>query len=189
MICKCFNVINSKSTCFQQWPAFKGHFYSIPWGKFDCVLENVGFIIQDPKVAFEDIDASELYPCVTFYSSSPGEKVWNANLWYSGGEVPAKKKPQTLQYPNVESESWFAVLKFYVVSRKFWEIQTMQTKTYIKNAKSLEIRVLVIKGLFSSNWGYNLCSYWVVYKTSACIFFVSLAKLKIFSIHRNIYTM
>ncbi|KAK7116135.1 hypothetical protein V1264_001871 [Littorina saxatilis] len=30
---------------------------------------------QEPQVAFEDIEASELYPVVTFYSSSPGEKV------------------------------------------------------------------------------------------------------------------
>ncbi|KAH9513369.1 putative E3 ubiquitin-protein ligase herc1 [Bulinus truncatus] len=30
---------------------------------------------EDPKLAFEDVDATELYPCVTFYSSSPGEKV------------------------------------------------------------------------------------------------------------------
>ncbi|XP_076465936.1 putative E3 ubiquitin-protein ligase HERC1 isoform X3 [Babylonia areolata] len=30
---------------------------------------------QEPQVAFEDIEASELFPVVTFYSSSPGEKV------------------------------------------------------------------------------------------------------------------
>ncbi|XP_035829751.1 probable E3 ubiquitin-protein ligase HERC1 isoform X3 [Aplysia californica] len=30
---------------------------------------------EEPRLAFEDVDASELYPCVTFYSSSPGEKV------------------------------------------------------------------------------------------------------------------
>ncbi|GCB76343.1 hypothetical protein scyTo_0020463, partial [Scyliorhinus torazame] len=29
----------------------------------------------EPKLAFEDIDATELYPCVMFYSSNPGEKV------------------------------------------------------------------------------------------------------------------
>ena len=31
--------------------------------------------IQDVHVAFEDIDATELFPCVMFYSSNPGEKV------------------------------------------------------------------------------------------------------------------
>lgn len=30
---------------------------------------------DEPKVAFEDIDANELYPCVMFYSTKPGEKV------------------------------------------------------------------------------------------------------------------
>ncbi|KAG9341250.1 hypothetical protein JZ751_019691 [Albula glossodonta] len=29
----------------------------------------------EPKLAFEDVDATELYPCVMFYSSNPGEKV------------------------------------------------------------------------------------------------------------------
>uniref|UniRef100_A0A4W2I606 HECT and RLD domain containing E3 ubiquitin protein ligase family member 1 n=1 Tax=Bos indicus x Bos taurus TaxID=30522 RepID=A0A4W2I606_BOBOX len=31
--------------------------------------------LQEPKLAFEDVDAAELYPCVMFYSSNPGEKV------------------------------------------------------------------------------------------------------------------
>ena len=26
-------------------------------------------------MAFEDVDATELYPCVMFYSTNPGEKV------------------------------------------------------------------------------------------------------------------
>ncbi|XP_050295909.1 probable E3 ubiquitin-protein ligase HERC1 isoform X2 [Anthonomus grandis grandis] len=30
---------------------------------------------DEPRVAFENIDATELYPCVMFYSSNPGEKV------------------------------------------------------------------------------------------------------------------
>ncbi|KAE8617139.1 hypothetical protein XENTR_v10008991 [Xenopus tropicalis] len=30
---------------------------------------------EEPKLAFEDVDAGELYPCVMFYSSNPGEKV------------------------------------------------------------------------------------------------------------------
>ncbi|CAB1338843.1 unnamed protein product [Coregonus sp. 'balchen'] len=29
---------------------------------------------EEPKLAFEDVDAAELYPCVMFYSSNPGEK-------------------------------------------------------------------------------------------------------------------
>ncbi|KAG8223096.1 hypothetical protein J437_LFUL002044, partial [Ladona fulva] len=30
---------------------------------------------SEPELAFEDIDATELYPCVMFYSTNPGEKV------------------------------------------------------------------------------------------------------------------
>ncbi|XP_041057144.1 probable E3 ubiquitin-protein ligase HERC1 isoform X1 [Carcharodon carcharias] len=30
---------------------------------------------EEPKLVFEDVDATELYPCVMFYSSNPGEKV------------------------------------------------------------------------------------------------------------------
>ncbi|KAJ8965419.1 hypothetical protein NQ314_004172 [Rhamnusium bicolor] len=30
---------------------------------------------EEPRVAFENLDASELYPCVMFYSTNPGEKV------------------------------------------------------------------------------------------------------------------
>lgn len=33
------------------------------------------FFYQEPKLAFEGVVASELYPCVLFYSSNPGEKV------------------------------------------------------------------------------------------------------------------
>lgn len=36
---------------------------------------NSDFDLQEPKLAFEGVDATELYPCVLFYSSNPGEKV------------------------------------------------------------------------------------------------------------------
>ncbi|XP_069780317.1 probable E3 ubiquitin-protein ligase HERC1 isoform X3 [Narcine bancroftii] len=46
-----------------------------------CVLDveartiSFGKNDEEPKLAFEEIDATELYPCVMFYSSNPGEKV------------------------------------------------------------------------------------------------------------------
>ncbi|XP_015275623.1 PREDICTED: probable E3 ubiquitin-protein ligase HERC1 [Gekko japonicus] len=46
-----------------------------------CVLDmeartiSFGYNGEEPKLAFEDVDAAELYPCVMFYSSNPGEKV------------------------------------------------------------------------------------------------------------------
>ena len=30
---------------------------------------------EDPQIAFHNVDAPELFPCVLFYSNNPGEKV------------------------------------------------------------------------------------------------------------------
>ncbi|TUG88269.1 putative E3 ubiquitin-protein ligase HERC1 [Bagarius yarrelli] len=45
---------------------------------------------EEPKLAFEDVDATELYPCVMFYSSNPGEKVRGSikMVDYLGGQKP-----------------------------------------------------------------------------------------------------
>uniref|UniRef100_A0A3Q2XUX1 Uncharacterized protein n=1 Tax=Hippocampus comes TaxID=109280 RepID=A0A3Q2XUX1_HIPCM len=39
---------------------------------------------KEPKLAFEGVVASELYPCVLFYSSNPGEKVTLGDLQMRG---------------------------------------------------------------------------------------------------------
>ncbi|XP_048876533.1 probable E3 ubiquitin-protein ligase HERC1 isoform X3 [Brienomyrus brachyistius] len=39
---------------------------------------------KEPKLAFEGVDATELYPCVLFYSSNPGEKVAICDLQMRG---------------------------------------------------------------------------------------------------------
>ncbi|KAI4901439.1 hypothetical protein NFI96_014722 [Prochilodus magdalenae] len=39
---------------------------------------------REPKLAFEGVDAAELYPCVLFYSSNPGEKVALCDLQMRG---------------------------------------------------------------------------------------------------------
>ncbi|XP_051773057.1 probable E3 ubiquitin-protein ligase HERC1 isoform X4 [Ctenopharyngodon idella] len=39
---------------------------------------------REPKLAFEGVDAVELYPCVLFYSSNPGEKVALCDLQMRG---------------------------------------------------------------------------------------------------------
>ncbi|KAM6980533.1 putative E3 ubiquitin-protein ligase HERC1 [Aplochiton taeniatus] len=39
---------------------------------------------EEPKLAFEDVDAIELYPCVMFYSSNPGEKVKISDMQMRG---------------------------------------------------------------------------------------------------------
>ncbi|XP_037084977.1 probable E3 ubiquitin-protein ligase HERC1 [Pollicipes pollicipes] len=39
---------------------------------------------DEPRVAFEDIDAAELFPCVMFYSTNPGEKVKMTDMQLRG---------------------------------------------------------------------------------------------------------
>uniref|UniRef100_A0A6Q2WPS0 HECT-type E3 ubiquitin transferase n=1 Tax=Esox lucius TaxID=8010 RepID=A0A6Q2WPS0_ESOLU len=39
---------------------------------------------KEPKLAFEGVDATEVYPCVLFYSSNPGEKVTLCDLQMRG---------------------------------------------------------------------------------------------------------
>ncbi|XP_046401290.1 probable E3 ubiquitin-protein ligase HERC1 isoform X2 [Ischnura elegans] len=39
---------------------------------------------SEPELAFEDIDATELYPCVMFYSTNPGEKVKLTDMQFRG---------------------------------------------------------------------------------------------------------
>ena len=39
------------------------------------------FVWQEPKLAFENVDGAELYPCVMFYSSTPGERVRNCHIY------------------------------------------------------------------------------------------------------------
>ncbi|XP_053504405.1 probable E3 ubiquitin-protein ligase HERC1 isoform X4 [Ictalurus furcatus] len=46
---------------------------------------------REPKLAFEGVDATELYPCVLFYSSNPGEKVALCDLQMRG--VPSDLLP------------------------------------------------------------------------------------------------
>ncbi|KAK2827719.1 hypothetical protein Q7C36_018645 [Tachysurus vachellii] len=46
---------------------------------------------REPKLAFEGVDATELYPCVLFYSSNPGEKVALCDLQMRG--VPSDVLP------------------------------------------------------------------------------------------------
>ena len=39
---------------------------------------------EEPRMAFENIDANELYPCVMFYSTNPGEKVKMVDMQVRG---------------------------------------------------------------------------------------------------------
>lgn len=62
---------------------------------------------QEPKLAFEDVDATELYPCVMFYSSNPGEKVRECSpVWEILGLF----------------DSLFASWWMFSVGKIFWEL-------------------------------------------------------------------
>ncbi|KAF7670462.1 hypothetical protein LDENG_00124780 [Lucifuga dentata] len=62
-----------------------------------CILDMEAHTIsfakneKEPKLAFEGVVASELYPCVLFYSSNPGEKVGLRDLQMRG--VPSDLLP------------------------------------------------------------------------------------------------
>lgn len=53
-----------------------------------------------PVVAFEDIPTdTELYPCVTFYSSSPGEKVRITSMVMQGAQRDLGNFYRNIYYP------------------------------------------------------------------------------------------
>lgn len=60
--------------------SFNYSFKSGEFKRFVVFIEIFGFCLkielQEPRVAFEDVEATELFPCVMFYSSNPGEKVF-----------------------------------------------------------------------------------------------------------------
>uniref|UniRef100_A0A8C4XEH7 SPRY domain-containing protein n=1 Tax=Erpetoichthys calabaricus TaxID=27687 RepID=A0A8C4XEH7_ERPCA len=67
---------------------------------------------KEPKLAFEDVDASELYPCVMFYSSNPGEKVELHDLQMRG--IPhdlLPGDPLCSPYPTVLLEAAIQLIR------------------------------------------------------------------------------
>jgi E3 ubiquitin-protein ligase HERC1 len=48
----------------------------------DARTISVGKNGDEPRLAFEDVDATELYPCVMFYSTNAGEKVCSDILYF-----------------------------------------------------------------------------------------------------------
>ena len=64
------------SNIFQEFFVYYFFLFFLQIKQNDALKSNAcSLSIQDPRIAFEDIDASELYPCVMFYSGTPGEKV------------------------------------------------------------------------------------------------------------------
>lgn len=62
-------------------------------------LSIIVFFSQEPKLAFEGVIASELYPCVLFYSSNPGEKVlYTDTLQTLAQKEKSHKAPSPLRW-------------------------------------------------------------------------------------------
>lgn len=61
-----------KELCFQSFT--QGDYITVVLD-MDVKTLSFGKNGEEPRVAFEDIDATELYPCVLFYGTGPGEKV------------------------------------------------------------------------------------------------------------------
>ncbi|KAK4883685.1 hypothetical protein RN001_007004 [Aquatica leii] len=61
-----------KDLCFQSYT--QGDYITVVLD-MDTKTLSFGKNGEEPKVAFENVEASELYPCVMFYSTKPGEKV------------------------------------------------------------------------------------------------------------------
>ncbi|KAJ9597344.1 hypothetical protein L9F63_011784, partial [Diploptera punctata] len=67
---------------------------------------------EEPRLAFEDVDAAELYPCVMFYSTNPGEKVKMTDMQVRGTPrdmLPGD--PHCAPLPAVMSEAYIYLLR------------------------------------------------------------------------------
>ncbi|CAH1979985.1 unnamed protein product [Acanthoscelides obtectus] len=67
---------------------------------------------EEPRVAFENIDAPELYPCVMFYSTNPGEKVKITDMKVHGTQrdlLPGE--PNLAPLYAVLTESYISLLR------------------------------------------------------------------------------
>ncbi|XP_035383560.1 probable E3 ubiquitin-protein ligase HERC1 isoform X3 [Electrophorus electricus] len=102
-----------------------------------CVLDMEAHTIsfaknnREPKLAFEGVDATELYPCVLFYSSNPGEKVALSDLQMRGmpsdllpGDPLCSPRVTVLLEASVhllrrlqQSEDWAAPISLHITHR------------------------------------------------------------------------
>ncbi|XP_049838129.1 LOW QUALITY PROTEIN: probable E3 ubiquitin-protein ligase HERC1 [Schistocerca gregaria] len=78
---------------------------------------------EEPVLAYEDVDATELYPCVMFYSTNPGEKVKITDMQVRG--APREMFPgEPLCAPQaaVLSESYVSLIR---------KLNTMESWTHL----------------------------------------------------------
>ncbi|CAB3370488.1 Hypothetical predicted protein [Cloeon dipterum] len=86
---------------------------------------------EEPRLAFEDLDCSELYPCIMFYSNSPGEKVKLTDMQVRGcprdllpGEPHCSPWPSALAEAQVclirtlhSSATWNETINYALIER------------------------------------------------------------------------
>lgn len=76
---------------------------------------------EEPRVAFENIEATELYPCVMFYSTNPGEKVKITDMKVHGTQrdlLPGE--PNLAPLHAVLTESYVSLLRKLHSSSSTW---------------------------------------------------------------------
>lgn len=98
-----------KEICF---PSFTQGDYITVILDMDVKTLSFGKNGEEPRVAFEDIDAAELYPCVLFYGTGPGEKVKMTDMQVHGSPrdlLPGD--PNCCPMPAVLAESHIALLR------------------------------------------------------------------------------
>nr|CAI5839110.1 unnamed protein product [Callosobruchus analis] len=98
-----------RDTCFQSYT--QGDYITVVLD-MDAKTLSFGKNGEEPRVAFENIDAAELYPCVMFYSTNPGEKVKITDMKVHGTQrdlLPGE--PNLAPLYAVLVESYVALLR------------------------------------------------------------------------------
>ncbi|KAL3866609.1 hypothetical protein ACJMK2_043893 [Sinanodonta woodiana] len=104
---------------------------------------------EDPRIVFENVDAKELYPCVMFYSSTPGEKVKITDMHIISSEkelLPGD--PQCAPMTSVMVEAVISLLR-NLHQYEFWRTlineKIVQQLDKIKEMEGLDLTEKEVK--------------------------------------------
>ncbi|KAG5885881.1 hypothetical protein JTB14_019144 [Gonioctena quinquepunctata] len=98
-----------RDSCFQSYT--QGDYITVVLD-MDAETLSFGKNGEEPRVAFENIDATELYPCVMFYSTNPGEKVKITDMKVHGTQrdlLPGE--PKLAPFYTVLIESYVTLIR------------------------------------------------------------------------------
>ncbi|CAG9773088.1 unnamed protein product [Ceutorhynchus assimilis] len=127
-----------RDNCFQSYT--QGDYITVVLD-MDAKTLSFGKNGEEPRVAFEDVDAPELYPCVMFYSTNPGEKVKITDMKVHGTQrdvLPGE--PNLAPLHAVLSEFYIGLI------RKLHKFDTWTTDVN----SALKLRLNKIEALFPS---------------------------------------